>query len=185
MWTALLLLASLASAAELYVNGVRATGLRSQQFEDADVRIDEHGDIHITAPRYVVQSLEPQQPSAPSPQPQASAVTPGRYWLVTEDHRSSGHTVEVFANGDLVRRVRSGEPQVILDLSPWLTPGSNNITFSALPGPQPGGGALHIYMGTGYNDAGVIRLHDPQIDYVRRSSDQAVGGMSDHVLTVQ
>jgi hypothetical protein len=74
---------------------------------------------------------------------------------------------------------------VILDLAPWLTPGANNITFSALPGPKPGGGALHIYLGTGYNDAGVIRLHDPQIDYVRRSSDEAVGGMSDFVLTVQ
>jgi hypothetical protein len=185
MWAALLLVTAMASAGELYVNGVRATGLRDQAFDDADVRIDEQGDIHITAPQYVIRSLDP-VPSQPSqPAPQASAVSAGQYWMVTEDHRSTGHTVEVFVNGDLVRRLRSGEPQIILDLAPWLTPGANNVTFSALPGPQPGGGALHVYMGTGYNDAGVIRLHEPQIDYVRRSSNEPTGGMVDHVLTVQ
>jgi hypothetical protein len=182
MWAALLLVLATASAGELYINGVRATGLRDQSFEDADVRIDEQGDIHITAPRYVIRSLDP-VPSEPTLQ--ASAVSAGRYWLVTEDNRSTGHTIEVFVNGDLVRRVRSGEPQLILDLAPWLTPGANNVTFSALPGPQPGGGVLHLYMGTGYNDAGVIRLHDPQIDYARRSSDEPTGGMVDHILNVQ
>ncbi len=185
MWAALLLAVATGAAGELYVNGVRATGMRDQTFEDADVHIDEHGDIHITAPRYVIHSLEPEPTPAPQPTPQASEVSAGQYWLVTEDHRSSGHTVEVFVNGNLVRRVRSGEPQLILDLGPWLVRGTNNITFSALPGPQPGGGALHVYMGTGYNDAGVIRLHDPQIDYVRRSSDEPTGGMTDAVLSVR
>ncbi len=185
MWATLLLVSTLASAAELYVNGVRATGLRDQTFTDADVHIDEHGDIHVTAPQYVVRSLDPAPaPDAPL-QPAASAVSAGRYWMVTEDNRSTGHTIEVFVNGDLVRRVRSGDDQLILDLAPWLKPGSNNVTFSALPGPQPAGGILHVYMGTGYNDAGVIRLHDPQIDYARRSSDKPTGGMSDFVLGIE
>jgi hypothetical protein len=185
MWLALVLLGSLANAGELYINGVRATGMRDQSFEGAEVRIDEHGDIHITAPRYVIHSLEPAPTPSPAPQPQAQGVGGGRYWLVTEDHRSTGHTVEVFANGELVRRVGSGEPQLILDLGPWLQKGTNNLTFSALPGPQPGGGAMHIYIGTGYNDAGVIRLHDPEIDYVRRSTDEPSGAMVDFVLDVQ
>jgi len=184
MWAALILAISVSTAGELYVNGVRATGLREQSFDDADVRIDEHGDIHITAPKYVIRSLEPTTTPTPTT-PTASAVSAGRFWLVTDDHRSTGHTVEVFVNGNLVRRVRSGEPQVILDLAPWLIPGSNNVTFSALPGPQPGGGVLHVYMGTGYNDAGVIRLTAPQIDFARRSSDASSGGMSDFVLSVQ
>lgn len=184
MWVVALLFASLASAGELYVNGVRATGLRDQSFEGADVRIDAQGDIHITAPNYVVHSLEPEVPT-PAPPPAAQAVSAGRYWLVTEDHRSSGHTVEMFVNGNLVRRIRSGDPQLILDLGPWLIVGSNDVTFSALPGPQPAGGAMHVYIGTGYNDAGVIRLHDPQIDYVRRSTEEPTGGMVDYVLNVQ
>lgn len=185
MWAVLLLAVAAASAGELYINGVRATGLRDQSFADADVQIDEHGDIHITAPQYVVRSLDPVPTTPQQPQARASAVTTGHYWMVTEDHRSTGHTIEVFVNGELVRRVRSGEPQLILDLGPWLTPGSNNITFTALPGPTPGGGALHVYMGTGYNDAGVIRLQDPQIDYVRRSTDEPAGGMKDYVFSVQ
>jgi hypothetical protein len=182
MW-ALMLLASLATAGELYVNGVKATGLRSQDFEGCDVRIDERGDIWVTAPRYVVRSAE--EPQAPAPRAGAQGtVSAGRWWLVTEDHSSSGHSVEVFVNGTLVRRVGSGEPQVILDLAPWLVPGNNNVTFSALPGPVPGGGALHIYLGAGYNDAGVVRISDPQIDFLRRSSDPPSGGMEDFVLTV-
>jgi hypothetical protein len=184
MWATLLLLAATASGGELYINGVLATGLREQSFEDVDVRIDEHGDIHITAPRYSVRSLEP-DPGEPAAPPPVQTVSSGRYWMVTEDHRSSGHTVEVLINGKLVRRVRSTEPQLILDLGPWLVPGNNIVSFSALPGPQPSGGALHVYMGAGYNDAGVIRLNDPQIDYVRRSSDPATGGMVDLVLSVQ
>lgn len=181
MW-ALFLLASVALAGDLYVNGVKATGLRGQDFEGCDIHIDERGDIWVTAPRYVIRSTE--EPQAPQPGVQHSAVSAGRWWLVTEDHASTDHTVEVFVNGTLVRRVRSGEPQVILDLAPWLVPGANNATFSALPGPQPGGGALHIYLGSGYNDAGVVRISDPQIDYLRRSTDPPSGGMMDFVLTV-
>ena len=182
MLAPLLLACSLATAGDLYVNGVRATGLRGQSFDNADVRIDDNGDIHITAPNYVVRTIDPLPAPAPATSPEQGAISAGRYWLVTEDNRSSGHTIEVFVNGDLVRRVRSGEPQLILDLAPWLTPGSNNVTFSTLPGPQPGGGVLHVYMGTGHNDAGVIRMHDPQIDYARRSSDAPSGEMVDFVL---
>jgi len=179
MWPTLLL-ASLAAAGDLYVNGVLATGLRSQDFEGCDVRIDERGDIHVTAPRYVVRSLEERAPAPRAP----GAVSTGQWWLVTEDHDSTGHSVEVFVNGDLVQRVRSGEPQVILDLGPWLVPGTNDVTFSAQPGPPPGGGVLHVYLGGGFNDAGVVRMNDPQVDYARRSSDPPGGGMEDFVLNV-
>ncbi len=185
MLAPLLALCSLALAGDLYVNGVKATGLRGQTFDNADVRIDDSGDIHITAPNYVVRTIDPLPATIPATAPDQGAVSAGYYWLVTEDNRSSGHTVEVFINGNLVRSVRSGEPQIILDLSPWLTPGINNVTFSALPGPQPAGGVLHLYMGTGYNDAGVIRMHAPQIDYARRSSDPPMGGMTEFDLTAK
>ena len=59
MLAPLLALCSLALAGDLYVNGVKATGLRGQTFDNADVRIDDSGDIHITAPNYVVRTIDP------------------------------------------------------------------------------------------------------------------------------
>ena len=171
MICALLALSAASLAGDLYVNGVRADGLRSQDFKGVDITIDSQGNIHVDAPNYVVRTI--------------TGVARGAYWLVTEDHRSSGHSLEVYANGTLVRRIRSGDPQVILDLAPWLEPGKNNITISALPGPQPAGGALHVYIGSGSNQAGVVRLQDPDIDYVRRSSDPASGGMQDYQFTAR
>jgi len=180
-----LLLTGIATAGDLYVNGVLANGLRDQEFKDADIRIDAEGDVHIDAPQYVVRSLDPVPVTPPNTGPSPSAVPRGVWWLVTEDQRSSGHSIELFINGALVRRISSGEPQLILDLAPWLASGLNDITFSALPGPQPSGGVLHVYLGTGQNDAGVIRMHDPEIDYARRSSDPPSGGMQDFTISVR
>ena len=185
MFAALLCLSAVSLAGDLYVNGVRADGLRSQDFKGVDITIDSQGDIHVNAPNYVVRTITPAETEAPTSPSGVQGVARGSYWLVTEDHRSSGHSLEVYANGTLVRRIRSGDPQVILDLAPWLEPGKNNITISALPGPLPAGGALHVYIGSGSNQAGVVRLQDPDIDYVRRSSDPASGGMQDYDFTAR
>ena len=185
MPAATLLLLAAALAGDVYINGVRADGLRDQVFKNVSIHIDAGGDIHIDAPNYIVRTVDPSTAAPPQPVPDSVIVAAGRHWLVTEDHQSRGQIIEVFINGALVRRINSGDPQLILDVAPWLSPGVNNITFSALPGSQPAGGALHVYLGGGHNDAGVIRLQDPDIDFVRRSSDSASGGMKDFTYTVR
>ncbi|HVG64413.1 MAG TPA: hypothetical protein VNA24_37975 [Hyalangium sp.] len=103
-----------ASAASVYLNGVRIDGVTNQKFEKATVRIDEKGDVHINAPGYAVRvesapapaasvapppvAPAPAAPAAAAPAPAAAAPAtpppdPGpeapptltrRYWLVTE-----------------------------------------------------------------------------------------------------
>lgn len=63
-----------ALAASVYLNGVRIDGVTNQKFEKATVRIDEKGDIHITAAGYAVRMETVPAPTAPPPAP--AAVTP-------------------------------------------------------------------------------------------------------------
>jgi hypothetical protein len=78
---ALLVLAGLmapatASAASVYLNGVRIDGVTNQKFEKATVRIDEKGDVHISAPGYAVRVESAPAPVAPPPAPPAPVAAP-------------------------------------------------------------------------------------------------------------
>lgn len=179
----LALLIPAALAGSVYINGVRADLLPEVTLTNATVRFDDQGNVWIDAPGYRVQVVQPggqatlasSVPAAPSPSPGAR-VGSGAWWLVTEDNASSGHTLEVVVNGTLVRRMASGEPQLILDIGPFLRPGSNTIVMNALPGAAPDGGAFTVYIGRGNNLSGTIRLDNPDVAYGRRASDGASGG---------
>lgn len=182
LWFSLL---ALAHAGSLYVNGVRADSLRGQEFKNVNVRIDANGDIYIDAKNYTIKATEPVPVNSPPPAVVAG-VAAGRYWLVTEDNASAGHTVEVRVNGVVVRTIRSGDPQVILDLAQFLRPGENQVTMAALPSPlPPSGGVMHLYVGPGRNDNGVVRIEKPPIDFQRRSSDDPAGKTQSYTLTVE
>lgn len=183
-------LAAVALAGKVYVNGVDVTGLQGQTFEDVTVTFDQNGDIRVVAPGYEIQVVDPATvPSAgepverpvragglaetapPSPTttpdpapPMQSGLPEGRWWLVTEDDASKGHEVEVFVNDQLVRTVRSGEPQVIEDVGPWLRRGRNEVRMVSTSD-AGGGGTLYIYMGTGNNDSGTLMMDAPDIQF--------------------
>ncbi len=166
-----------AAAGHIYINDVQVDGLRNQDFQKVDVRIDANGDIYIEAKNYTIKLLEPADGSTATPPPEqaVAAVEPGLYWLVSEDNESIGHAVEVYVNNILVRTVRSGDAQVVVDLAPYLKRGKNIIKMNALPGPQPQGGSMHVYVGPGENRDGVIYMDDPPVDFARRSSDNGSG----------
>ncbi|MDO9280422.1 MAG: hypothetical protein Q7U06_00835, partial [Pseudomonadota bacterium] len=113
-------------AGSVYINGVRADLLPEVTVTNATVRFDGQGNVWIDAPGYRVQVVQPGEPAAtavPAASPPLSSVAAqrvgsGLWWLVTEDNASSGHTLEVVVNGTLVRRIASGEPQLILDIGP-------------------------------------------------------------------
>ena len=135
----------------LYINGVRADGLRGFDLEDVDLRIDEQGDIHVTAPQYKVEVED-----APViPAPAANTMIPAeKYWLVTVDDQSSGYVADVLINGSLVRKIRSGEEQLIVDVGPYLNIGENTVLI--VPSSGEGGGRLHVYLGIGSNETGTV-----------------------------
>ena len=73
----MLLLAWLAQAvaADVYLNGVKASGLTNFELKDVNVRIAANGDVYIDAPRYSIEVVS--APKAPAPQPVApQAVVP-------------------------------------------------------------------------------------------------------------
>lgn len=171
------------AAGTVYVNGVRADALKDFDFKEVDVRIDEDGNVWIEAPQYRIEVQEPTSSANPDLKP-GEGVPTGKYWLVTQDNQSKGHTIEVMVNGVVVKKIDSGQPQVILDLQPHLMRGVNNVTFNAMPG-SPEGGLLLVYVGTGSQEGGLVQLDNPQITYTRRSSDSTKGGSKSYKLRVE
>ncbi len=170
---ALLLLSLLATtpaeAARVYINDVRADALRDMELRGVDVRFDERGDIYIIAPNYNIEVVGGSDEEADS-EGAGEAVAEGVWWLVTQDNASSGHEVEVYVGDTLVKTIRSGGAQVIMDLGPYLVRGENTISFVSKGG-EVGGGLLQIYVGQASNEGGTLNMATPQIDYKRRSTD--------------
>lgn len=102
-----------ALAQDVYLNGVRITGVKNQDFDNASVRIDSQGNIRILAPHYTVKrqdttnrgpggttkitatsppstprppTIAPQRPAAKtsSPPTNGGSGLSRRYWLVAE-----------------------------------------------------------------------------------------------------
>ena len=187
MWrvigTLLLLATPTALAGSLYINGVLADGVRAVELERVNVQIDAVGNILITAPNYDVQvsgdAPRYQTPSSARYQATPQNVTPvqpalspaisqgGPWWLVTQDNGSVGQTIEVRINNTLIHTVRSGQGQVILDVTSYVQSGANTVTFSASSASNAGGEPLHIYLGKGESAGGTLRLNEPQVDYKR------------------
>jgi hypothetical protein len=71
-----------------------------------------------------------------------------------------------------VRTFRSGEPQLVLDVGPWLRSGENVLEL--LPQGDASGGALSVHVGKGSPAAGVLRLEAPEFTYTRRGNEPAV-----------
>jgi len=163
-----------ATAGTLYVNGVRADGLRTFEFHAVDVRVDEHGDVWVDAPQYKVEVDAPAGSKGglgSRSTPPADQAASGYYWLVTEDNASVGHVIDVIVNGTLVQRIRSGDPQIILDLGPYLRHGVNTVTMSTTAGGAGGGGPLNVYLGTGSNRSGTVVLDNLEVTYTRHAQD--------------
>ncbi len=71
------LLPASALAGSVYLNGVRIDGVTNQKFEKvASVRIDEQGNVHITAPGYAVKMVNAPPAPTPAPAPVAPAPAP-------------------------------------------------------------------------------------------------------------
>jgi hypothetical protein len=174
MWTlALLATLSTADAGKLYINDVRADSLRNTELKDVTVKIDGDGDIYVVAPHYNIQVVGGDAPAADAGDSAAKKAVPqGVWWLVTEDNRSSGHSIDVYVGTNKIKTIRSGEPQVILDLAPYLFAGDNEVSFASKGG-AVGGGVLNVYVGRASNKGGTLSMETPQISYARRSTDGA------------
>jgi len=175
----MLLFGALAWATTVYLNGVRVDVLPDLNLEGVDVRLDSAGNVWITAPRHTVRPVTPAAPPAtgsPAPaDPAPTAVPAGTWWLVTVDESGGGAVVDVIVNGVTIRRVRSGEPQLLLDLAPYLRRGRNDVRFSVPAGTVPQGGPLTLYVGRGSTAGGTVRIEKADIRYVPTTPTSPAG----------
>jgi hypothetical protein len=181
------LLLGTAQAGTLYVNGTPVDGLKNYTFEQVDVRIDETGNIWVDAPGYNVSLGDEAKGKASTGGSRAdsnvdSDLPRGSWWLVSEDHGSTGHKVEVMINGQAVKTVASGGRQVIFDISPYLHQGTNVVTFRNSGTDTPGGAALEIMIGPGAIVGSKVTLDRPKMTYKRNSASP--GGQNDHNQTL-
>lgn len=153
----------------VYVNGVRADGLRGFELENVNVRIDEKGDIFIDAPGYKVEVVD--EPSTAKVPVSNQGIPIGRYWLATVDESSTGLVADLMVNGTLVRKLRSQESQVILDIGPYLKTGENSVML--VPSSALSQGQFSVFLGTGSNEAGTVVLDDPSVMFTLSPQNNA------------
>src|ERR1041384_911010 len=120
--------------ASTFLNGVNIDTLRGQTFEKCKtVKIDDRGDVYLDCPGYQVQQQNPAPPTQPVvPSAVATAIT-RHYWMVSEDSNSAlaQYDLDVFINAKWIRKIKAGEPQMVLEITKYLQPGPNKILFAA------------------------------------------------------
>ncbi len=175
-----LLLLSLAvgapAMASTFLNGVNIDGVNNQSFENCTVRIDEKGNILITAKGYEIHAVQ-QKPTTTTP-PSPPPVTK-HYFLVAEADGDSQYDVDIFMNSVFVKRVLSTDPQLTLDVSKYLVTGKNTVHFTAVKNVKEGrksinaSHALKIHVGEGTQTPETIVLDQVLVEYVRTAAEIA------------
>jgi hypothetical protein len=176
-------------AVAVYVNGVLVNGLKDQVLQDVTVTFDANGDVRIEAPWVrigrssapVVANSEPESPAA---EPVSTDVPTGRWWLVATDAGSIGVQIDVRVNGDLVQVIESGDPQIVLDLAPFLRRGPNQISMTARALGEPGTQPLTVYLGSGSTQTGVLELGNPEITFAPDQEDVGAGVTRVYTVTI-
>ena len=176
MWSVLL---TTAFGADTIINGtvVDPRAVADVRLERVTVWFDAVGNVHIDAPGYNVEVVEPAlvataaagrtAPAAtPAPPPPlvSSGVAPSRWFVVSEDSGSAGHTIEVWINGQLATTVRSGQAQAIVDVGRWLRVGGNQVEVRSSSS-HASGGTLYVYLGTGSDRSGTFVMDKPPIEF--------------------
>lgn len=159
--------------ASVYLNDVNIDGVNNRQFPHCSVRIDQHGDIHITTH---AKTLSRQAPAlAPAPTPTLPAHPVQRYWLVTEKAAPgmTQYDVDLFINSRWVRKFLDDEEHVVMELTKFLRSGSNRMVFVAkknLRGTRRSASPQHyfrIVVGQGDSAGRKVMISRKLIDYKR------------------
>jgi hypothetical protein len=163
--------------ASIFLNGVNIDGVRNQSFEKCkSARIDERGDVRLDCPGYQVE--------APPPGAQPASFVPGaaiskHYWMVSENQDSAAaqYDLDVFVNSKWVRKVKAGEPQIVLEITRFLSPGPNKILFAATKHLESGrksqqpSSYLKITVGEGEAGGNTVMIDNPLVECKRTAAE--------------
>ncbi len=168
--------------ASLFLNGVNIDGIRSQSFEKCrTIKVDERGDVHLDCPGYQVEA-----PAVPASAP-AAVATSGlvptsiskHYWLVTEQSQfgAAQYDLDVFVNSKWIRKVKSGEAQIVLEITKYLTPGPNKVLFAAIKHLEEGRQStspsvwVKVIVGEGESGGSNVMIDNPLLECKRTAAE--------------
>jgi hypothetical protein len=169
------------------LNGVPIDGATSQKFENCTVTIDALGNVHIEAKGYAVKGGggATEGPIPPPRRPMAADASQGapgklsrRYFLATE-HSPPGtqYDLAVFINAQWIREVKATDPQVVMEITKYLRPGSNKVTFAAtkrIAGERLAYGKdvqLRVVIGEGNVGGDHVMIDVPLVEMARNASE--------------
>lgn len=172
----------------VFLNGVNIDSLRSQSFEKCKtVKIDERGDVFLDCPGYQVET-QPTPAATPAPTvppaaPLVSAVVASaltkHYWMVSEDANSAlaQYDLDVFVNSKWIRKIKAGEPQIVLEITKYLSPGPNKILFAATKHVEAGrkstspASYVKIVVGEGEAGGSTVMIDNPLVECKRTAAE--------------
>jgi hypothetical protein len=163
-----------AHAVEVYINGVKATGLKSQNLQSCVVRFDEWGNVHITAPNYKIHRIEGGG---------STSSVNRQIFLVSMFSRQgyAQYDVDIYINGKWIRKVRNTEGQVIQEVTKLMTPGKKVVVnFAATKNLGEGKSRLstsssdflRIVIGVGSAGGGTVNITSTLADF-RATADKS------------
>lgn len=191
----LALLAPPAWAVEVYLNGVKLTGLKNAELSNCQVRFDANGDVQIMSPGYRLEYGSDGQPkivgqSDMANSRQAIAKPKQRYVLVYEPNPKVNFAFEVWINGKAFRKIGLDSGRFTVEMTQDMTVGDNTLKVIAKPGDTVPGGSetdtasLRIFRGEAGAD-GVFRAKTPAVwELVRAAVDRQLLDRS-YTLTIE
>lgn len=166
-----------ALARSVFLNGVDVSALRNQTFKNVTVVIDGDGNIHMDAPGYKVEVVEPgvaeREPPAKADEGGPNPLLAQRYYLVTAPTPGdkAQYDLAISVNGIERRRIKSGSGQVIVEISAWLQRGDNAIEIAAVKNltdsrkSASSTDRLDLLVGVGHEEKSIVKIDDVKIEF--------------------
>ncbi len=165
-----------AFAAEVFVNGVNVDGLTNHTFEKVTVKLDERGNVQIEAPGYSVKKVTLQDKT-----PEPVGTITQKYYLVTEQSPMgmTEYEIDLFVNGKFFRTVKSGEEQLVTDVTRHLKPGRNTVIAQAKkrysnpdrPRSQSRSHVMRVIIGEGQTTNDQVTIEKQVMTFTRTAAD--------------
>ncbi|MDY0002370.1 MAG: hypothetical protein RBU30_13825 [Polyangia bacterium] len=198
--------APLASARQVFLNGVNlsAVDLPEITLKGCDVHVDAKGNIHITARGYKIQVDDKGNPDArPAPDrppPSDSNIktvgdADGRYYLVSFFNKKGAtqYDIEVFINGQMIRRIRARSDQVAMEITRHVKRGQRNEIIFVARKNLAGTGRVsesemdyfRVVVGSGFESKGQIVLKQSLLETRRTAAESQATHTEKHVVILR
>ena len=166
-------------AVEVYVNGVSVDGLTNHTFEKVTVRLDERGNVQIDAPGYSVKKVS-LSGGGDKPARSENAITQ-KYFLVTEQNPPgmTEYEVDLFLNGKFMQTLKSGDAQLVTDITRQLRPGQNLVIAQAKkryadpnnPKSMSKSHVFRVIIGEGNTTSDQVTIEKQLVTFTRTAAD--------------